>query len=191
MDDTVHDDKEATASPTQVERETDAEHRRTAVEHMFLDRARNYDWPELAAALRWDPTLVNAQPAGRWTALHQAVRAGERSVVEWLLSARADTTLKNNEGATPADLTWNPQLRELLTAARDGRVGWTAPLPAPTAVGGYLPKCEGGNVMDYYWPPGYTYEQTFRWKSIAASANPQWIGTPASSSSSPSTSPPQ
>ena len=120
---------------------------RSAAEHQFLDLARVYDWMGLADALRWGPTLVNAHPCGRWSALHQAARAGEKSVVEWLLGAGADATITNGMGHAPHDLTANQDMCDLLMSAVEGRFHPTVPPPpAPTAVGGYLPQLEGGNL---------------------------------------------
>lgn len=114
-----------------------------------------------------DNTLINAQPGGRWTALHQAVRAGEKSVVEWLLCCRADTNKKNKDGQRAIDLTERRDLVEILLASSEGYDLEVAP-QAPTAVGGYLPCIEGGNKDKYYWPPEYTYEQTFQYRRTQA-----------------------
>ena len=126
-----------------------------------MDFAKAYDWVGLAAALAQDTTLINAQPDGRWTALHQAVMAGEKSVVEWLLYSRADIKKKNNDGQTAIDLAQRGDIVELLmTASHDSFHPKEAP-QAPTAVGGYLPYQKGGNEADYYWPPQYDYQKTF------------------------------
>jgi hypothetical protein len=139
-------------------------------EHEFLNFARSYDWIGLAALLEQDNTLINAQPGGRWTALHQAARAGEKSVVEWLLYARADLTKRNNEGMTPVDLTKRADIVQLLMAATDGSFHPKEAPEAPTAVGGYLPHGEGGNEDDYYWPPVYEYQMTFQSRRVTPKA---------------------
>ena len=58
-------------------------------QHRFLDFAKAYDFKELWSLLDEEPELVNAQPLGRWSALHQAVHANEESVVRRLLECRA------------------------------------------------------------------------------------------------------
>jgi hypothetical protein len=128
-----------------------------------LDCAKSYDWIELAAALEWDPTLVNAHPCGRWSALHQAVWGREKAVVEWLLYAKADPTCKDAEGRQPSALTDDKEIVNLLKAAAEGRFSPAVAPPTPTKVGGYLPHIYGGSIDDYYWPSDrYSYQQTFR-----------------------------
>ena len=46
------------------------------MQHMFLDLAKNYEWPRLFDVLRDYPELVNAQPCKRYTAIMQASEAG-------------------------------------------------------------------------------------------------------------------
>jgi len=41
-------------------------------------KARAYNWAAVAFAIAEDPALVNVQPAGRWSALHQASEASRR-----------------------------------------------------------------------------------------------------------------
>jgi hypothetical protein len=145
--------------------------RRLTIEHEFLDFAKRYDWIRLAAHLKWDPDLVNAHPCKRWTALHQAARSGETSVVEWLLYARADPCRKNKEGRRPLALTTNPEIANLLKSAAEGRFPAVAP-PTPTLVGGYLPHADGGSLDDYYYPfDKYSYQQTTRGYRSGAAAS--------------------
>merc|ERR1711998_665195 len=44
----------------------------TEGESELLDAAKRYDWDTVQAMLRANPEIVNAQPGGRWSALHQA-----------------------------------------------------------------------------------------------------------------------
>ena len=135
-------------------------------QHEFLDLAKMYDWVGLGAALAVDDSLINTQPCKRWTALHQAVRSGEKYVVEWLLSLKADTNMTTADNKTPLDLTKRDDIIEVLRAATEGYYPQTK--PTPTAVGGYLPRSDGGNDSDYFWPKQYAYEQTFQYLRIQA-----------------------
>ena len=90
-----------------------------AEQHAFLDVCKDWDFDNVKAMIEAEPLLLNSQPAGRWTALHQAAAAGEREVVEWLLSKGADRAAKNRDGQTPLQVA-------------DG--------PAVIALGGKLPK---------------------------------------------------
>ena len=137
-------------------------------QHKFLDLAKCYDWIGMANAIEFDSTLVNVQPGGRWSALHQAVNSGEKSVVEWLLCARADVTRQTGDGRTPLEVCTHADIVDLLMAARDNRFNPEVQPAAPTAVGGYLPVDEGGNASEYFWPPQYSYEQTFKYRQAQA-----------------------
>jgi hypothetical protein len=66
-------------------------------------QAKGYDWVTVGRLVDENPALINAHPCGRWSALHQAVRANERDIVELLLSRRADVAVKNASGQTPMD----------------------------------------------------------------------------------------
>ena len=139
-------------------------------EHAFLDLAKVYDWIGLADALRWNKQLVNAQQRGRWTALHQAARSGERQVVEWLLGEGADLNKKSAKGESILSLAKRKDIQELLLKAADVGAHHREWKLAPTMVGGYLPQREGGNDDDYYWPhKKYDYSQTFAYRR----ANPE------------------
>ena len=135
-------------------------------QHQFLDLAKMYDWVGLGAALAADNSLINTQPCKRWTALHQAVRSGEKYVVEWLLSLKADTNMTTADNKTPLDLTKRDDIIQVLRATTEGYYPQTK--PTPTAVGGYLPRSDGGNDSDYFWPKQYAYEQTFQYLRIQA-----------------------
>jgi hypothetical protein len=128
------DDDEADPGPPPEKKHDDglAKESRMRLEHQFLDYAKGYHWVGLAAVLKWDPDLVNAQPCGRWSALHQAACAGEKTVVEWLLYARANPGCKNAEGMQPSDLTTDPEIANLLKDAAEGHFHPEVPPPTPT-----------------------------------------------------------
>ena len=151
-------------------------------QHKFLDLAKSYDWISLANAIEFDSTLVNVQPGGRWSALHQAVYSGEKSVVEWLLYCRADTKSKDKDDKVPMELTKRPAICDILMKASDQHSTRKAP-QKPTSVGRHLPFEEGGNESGYYWPPSYAYQQTFQYRrsGLDAQAPPPMPEGPAGS----------
>merc|ERR1719498_318000 len=64
-----------------------------------------------------DPRYVNAQPSGRWAALHQFAERGDKAAVKFLLAQGADTKLVTKEGKTPLDVA-SPAVRSLLSRKR-------------------------------------------------------------------------
>ena len=60
--------------------------------------------------LAQDPTLVNISE-GRGTPLHEAARAGQVEIVQILLRAGADISIRDAQGSTPLDLARTPRLR--------------------------------------------------------------------------------
>lgn len=62
------------------------------------------------------PGLVNVQPSGRWSALHQASEAGEELAVRFLLEKGADKTLLTKDGRTALQVAKNAAVRALLGA---------------------------------------------------------------------------
>merc|ERR1712232_518858 len=65
--------------------------------------------------------LINVQPLGRWTVLHQAAHAGSSDVVTFLLEQGADVTLKTSDGRTPFEVASTEAVRTLLRAAEAAR----------------------------------------------------------------------
>ena len=60
------------------------------------------------------PLLVNVQPGGRWSALHQAAEAGEELAVRFLLEKGAEKSLKTKDGRTPLQVAKKAAVRALL-----------------------------------------------------------------------------
>ena len=58
-------------------------------QHRFLDFAKAFEFNELWSLLEEQPELINVQPLGRWSALHQAAHANDEMVVRRLLEYRA------------------------------------------------------------------------------------------------------
>ena len=66
-----------------------------------MDLARQYTWDQVMERLRAAPELVNAQPSGRWSALHQAAQAGSVRAVKVLLRFGANPLALTKDGQTP------------------------------------------------------------------------------------------
>lgn len=88
----------------------DAGETRAELEHDFLDNAKSFNWAAVKTMLGDNPDLVNVQPAGRWTALHQAAYEGNGDITTYLL----------DQGANPAALTRSGELP--LQVAKKGAV---------------------------------------------------------------------
>ena len=54
-------------------------------QHVFLDAAKAREWATVRHTLEGTPELINVQPAGRWSALHQAAEAGDEATIQHLL----------------------------------------------------------------------------------------------------------
>ncbi|CAG5133055.1 unnamed protein product [Candidula unifasciata] len=63
-----------------------------------------------------------------WTALHWACKRNHVAVVKYLLDRGADRNIKNKDGHTPAQLTSNEEIRNLLGVSSECEVK-TTPLP--------------------------------------------------------------
>jgi len=75
-----------------------------AEQHLFLDYAKRYDFKKVIELCDQDIGYVNAQPSGRWTALHQACHQGDTSTVEYLLAKGADIKVTTRDKETPRDV---------------------------------------------------------------------------------------
>lgn len=73
-------------------------------QHEFLDSAKKKDAESVKASVLSTPEIVNAQPAGRWAALHQFAEAGMTEMCKWLLKHGADRGVKTKDGKTPLDV---------------------------------------------------------------------------------------
>lgn len=76
----------------------------TAEQHKFLDAAKISDFKTVREMLEATPALVNVQPAGRWSALHQAAQNGKPTAVKMLLGKGASVTLVTKDKQTPHDV---------------------------------------------------------------------------------------
>eukprot|EP01043_Picozoa_sp_COSAG02_P038366 COSAG02_NODE_2951_length_7674_cov_3.531881_7_plen_622_part_00 len=91
-----------------------------AEQHAALDLAKKYDWAGLEATLAASSSpkaLVNAQPSGRWAALHQAAHRGRADVVRMLLRFGADPLAPTRDGRTARELARDQVVCALLQEA--------------------------------------------------------------------------
>jgi len=84
------------------------------LQHKFLDAAKRSDFKTVREMLEETPALINVQPAGRWSALHQAAHNGKPIAVKMLLGKGASTTLQNREKKTAHDVA-HANCKRLLT----------------------------------------------------------------------------
>mmetsp|Transcript_44921 Transcript_44921/g.92891 ORF Transcript_44921/g.92891 Transcript_44921/m.92891 type:complete len:728 (+) Transcript_44921:46-2229(+) len=75
-----------------------------AKQHEFLDKAKEYDLKAVKDMLEENPELINVQPAGRWSALHQFAEKGDVEAVRYLLKMGADRNVKTKDGKTPEEV---------------------------------------------------------------------------------------
>ena len=75
-----------------------------AQQHEFCEAAKRQDFAAVKAKLEATPALVNVQPAGRWSALHQFAQAGHVEAVQYLLSKGASCEAKTKQGQTPLEV---------------------------------------------------------------------------------------
>lgn len=113
-----------------------------AQQHAFLDLAKKRDWAGLKESLSASPSLLNVQPAGRWTALHQASSAGHADAVTYLLERGADTSLRTNDGKTALEVASSDKVVSLLKDAESRQVSACEAAPSTTIGGAGLDVCD-------------------------------------------------
>ncbi|CAJ1342458.1 unnamed protein product [Effrenium voratum] len=106
-----------------------------AEQHAFLDQAKKYNFEKVREMVEAKPGLVNVQPAGRWSALHQAAEAGDEGTVRYLLEKGALLTVTTSDGRTPLQVA-KGNVRPLL-----GGPAKRAAEPAGYAAGGAWNRC--------------------------------------------------
>ena len=75
-------------------------------QHAFLDKAKIADFEEVKRLINSNINYINVQPAGRWSALHQAAYFGSVETVDWLLARGANKSAVTNDGDRPFDLAY-------------------------------------------------------------------------------------
>jgi len=76
----------------------------TQEQHAFLDAAKYANFALVRTLVLAKPSLINCQPAGRWSALHQAAMRGNSEAVHFLLQRGACTTARTIDGRTPLEV---------------------------------------------------------------------------------------
>ena len=99
---------------------------RVKLEHAFLDAAKAFDFERVRAFVLETPDLVNAQPAKRLSALHQAAAASNSGMVAWLIEHDADPGLVSRDGQTALDICWDHETQAFLAAAATKRAAAAA-----------------------------------------------------------------
>eukprot|EP00929_Paragymnodinium_shiwhaense_P016786 TRINITY_DN12541_c0_g1_i1.p1 TRINITY_DN12541_c0_g1~~TRINITY_DN12541_c0_g1_i1.p1 ORF type:complete len:471 (-),score=161.13 TRINITY_DN12541_c0_g1_i1:229-1566(-) len=83
-------------------------------QHLFLDAAKAYNWDKVKELLEENPLYINVQPAGRWSALHQAAEEGTVVMVVHLLEKGARKELKNKAGKSPLQVAKKAAVKAVL-----------------------------------------------------------------------------
>jgi hypothetical protein len=97
-----------------------------ADQHQFLDLAKEFEWVEVQRKVSDEPSLVNAQPCGRWSALHQASFGGFPDAVLFLLDSKASLEAKTEDGKTPLDVAKKDVVKRLLAPSAGDEAGETS-----------------------------------------------------------------
>ena len=100
----------ACSSQEQLGAEPESEERRLERQHAFLDAAKAFDFHAVCEMATATPALINVQPCGRWSALHQAYAADDVGMVHWLLERGADASARNGDGHRPDEVAPPPSL---------------------------------------------------------------------------------
>eukprot|EP00440_Ansanella_granifera_P060529 gb/GFBE01065605.1/.p1 GENE.gb/GFBE01065605.1/~~gb/GFBE01065605.1/.p1 ORF type:complete len:622 (+),score=141.29 gb/GFBE01065605.1/:1-1866(+) len=82
--------------------------------HEFLDLCQQHKWENVKAYVEQKPALINCNVNGRWTALHQAARAGKETMVRYLLDLGADCQAQASDGKTPLEVVKGERARSLM-----------------------------------------------------------------------------
>jgi len=102
-------------------------------EHDFLDSAKSFNWGTVRSLLKETPDLINAQPCGRWTALHQAAFEGNATVCKELMEMGADPEALTRSGQTPADVAKGSAKEAFRSGGGDAAEDAAADAAAPPA----------------------------------------------------------
>lgn len=108
---------------------------RTELEHEFLDNAKSFNWADLKTMLERTPDLINVQPAGRWSALHQAAYEGNGEIAQFLLSKGADSQSLTRNQKTPLQVAKSSAVEVLKAATGEAAKGDGADAPAGATKG--------------------------------------------------------
>lgn len=108
-----------------------ADESREELEHDFLDAAKGFNWSSVKEMLDKSPDLINVQPCGRWTALHQAAYEGNEEMAKYLLEKGASRTATNRGGKTALQVAKSAAVKAALA---DSPTVEAADAPPPDAI---------------------------------------------------------
>lgn len=90
-----------------------------AEQHALCDAARDHVWAKVKSIIKKDPSLVDSQPAGRYSALHQAAEFGSLDVCKFLIEKyEASLDVLTKDGKTPLEIADN-KCKDYLTTAEE------------------------------------------------------------------------
>eukprot|EP00930_Biecheleria_cincta_P013518 TRINITY_DN12005_c0_g1_i1.p1 TRINITY_DN12005_c0_g1~~TRINITY_DN12005_c0_g1_i1.p1 ORF type:complete len:743 (+),score=141.41 TRINITY_DN12005_c0_g1_i1:115-2343(+) len=95
------------------QQEVDSAAQQLAIEHELLDDAKFFRWEKVRNKIETEPKLINVQPCGRYSCLHQAIFGGNEEMVSFLLEHKADVTLVTRDGETALDLAEKMEKKEI------------------------------------------------------------------------------
>ena len=144
----------ACSSQEQLGAESESEERRLERQHAFLDAAKAFDFHAVREMATATPALINVQPCGRWSALHQAYAADDVGMVHWLLERGADASARSGDGHRPDEVAPPPSLEKQPTLRPAGNRTPTPPpcppfIPPPSSIshGSGMPPISHGSGM--------------------------------------------
>ena len=119
-----------------------------ADQHLFLDLAKEFKWDVVQRKVSDEPSLVNVQPCGRWSALHQAALDGDPAAVLFLLDSKANLEAKTEDGKTPLDVAKKDVVKRLLAPSAGDEAGETsAPKRAKQALSDAEEKVKASEMI--------------------------------------------
>jgi hypothetical protein len=89
------------------------------LQHAFCTEAKHFRFDNVKRMVSARPSLVNVQPCGRWSALHQAAAAHNVEAVRWLLAHGANPLSITRDGKQPSAVTSCDSCRQHLALAEE------------------------------------------------------------------------
>ncbi|RKP13580.1 hypothetical protein BJ684DRAFT_19936 [Piptocephalis cylindrospora] len=80
------------------------------------------NWRTVQSLLQAGVHPDGQNPVNGWTALHWASSRGQGRIIPILLAAKADKTIRDGQGRTPAEVAKEPEIRRLLGEQPDSKI---------------------------------------------------------------------
>mmetsp|Transcript_31314 Transcript_31314/g.73017 ORF Transcript_31314/g.73017 Transcript_31314/m.73017 type:complete len:421 (+) Transcript_31314:101-1363(+) len=137
-------------------------------QHEFLDFAKKHNFAKVRELVDGNPAYVNVQPAGRWTALHQAAEKGDAVMVKFLIEKGARVDLKTKDGKTPAEVAKSAAIKALLVpkAKKRGAASDGPPAKRKATGGGLTFYCAAEDALADLGVEDLQREDPFEIKSL-------------------------